>query len=308
MRPRSSWKGYLRLSLVTCAVALFPANTTSEKISFRQVNRRTGNRVRQRLVDEASQEPVESADIARGYEVAKGSYILVEDEDFARIRIESTQTLDLETFVPAEEVDPVYLDGAHYLAPDDRISGEAFAVIREAMTRQGLVGIGRVVINRRERLLMLSPRGKGMLATTVRYPYEVRQDADYFNDIPDVDLPDDMIDLAASIIDRKKSSFDPSLFTDRYENALIEMLKAKQAGQQIEQPKAAQPMKVLDIMEALRRSLEADKPKEPARKSSSSRSKKTADGGKPAPAASPKSRSTKSAAQSASKSAKSAKS
>ncbi|MGD9881656.1 MAG: Ku protein [Reyranella sp.] len=256
--PRSTWKGYLKLSLVSCAVALYNATSTSERVSFNTLNRKTGNRLKQNLVDSVSGEPVDTADRVKGYQVSKGQYVLVEDTDLEALKIESTKTIEIETFVPQAEVDQIYLDSPYYLAPDDKVAEEAFAVIRDAMIRKEMVGIGRVVLNRRERMLMLEPRGRGMLATTLRYPYEVRQDGEYFADITDVKLPAEMLDIAQEIIGRKSGHFEPDKFTDRYEEAVIGMLRAKQAGQAFAVPEAEAPANVVNIMDALKRSLEAE--------------------------------------------------
>ena len=255
--PRSSWKGYLKLSLVSCAVALYNASSASERVAFNTLNRKTGNRLKQNLVDSVSGEPVDTADRVKGYQVSKGQYVMVEDTDLEALKIESTKTIDLETFVPQSEIDEIYLDSPYYLAPDDKVAEEAFAVIRDAMTKKKMVGIGRVVLNRRERMLMLAPRAKGMLATTLRYPYEVRQDGEYFADIHDVKLPAEMLDIAQEIIARKSGHFEPDSFTDRYEETVVEMLRAKQAGEAFAVPAAAEPANVVNIMDALRRSLEA---------------------------------------------------
>ena len=255
--PRSSWKGYLKLSLVSCSVALYNASSASERVSFNTLNRKTGNRLKQNLVDSVSGEPVDTADRVKGYQVSKGQYVLIEDADLEALRIESTKTLEIETFVPAAEIDEIYLDSPYYLAPDDKVAEEAFAVIRDAMTKKKMVGIGRVVLNRRERMLMLAPRSKGMLATTLRYPYEVRQDGEYFADIHDVKLSAEMLDIAQEIIARKSGHFEPDKFADRYEEAVVGMLRAKQAGQAFAVPEAAAPANVVNIMDALKRSLEA---------------------------------------------------
>jgi DNA end-binding protein Ku len=255
--PRSTWKGYLKLSLVSCAVALYNASSASERVSFNTLNRKTGNRLKQNLVDSVSGEPVDTADRVKGYQVSKGQYVMVEDTDLEALKIESTKTIELETFVPQAEIDEIYLDSPYYLAPDDKVAEEAFAVIRDAMLKKKMVGIGRVVLNRRERMLMLAPRHKGMLATTLRYPYEVRQDGEYFADIHDVKLPAEMLDIAQEIIARKSGHFEPDKFTDRYEEAVVGMLRAKQAGQTFSVPEAAAPANVVNIMDALKRSLEA---------------------------------------------------
>ena len=226
-------------------------------MSFNTLNRKTGNRLKQNMVDSVSGEPVDTADRVKGYQVAKGQYVMVEEADIEALKIESTRTIEIETFVPAAEIDSIYLDSPYYLAPDDKVAEEAFAVIREAMARKKMVGIGRVVLSRRERMLMLQPRGNGMLATTLRYPYEVRQDAEYFSHIPDSKLPAEMLDIAQEIIARKASHFEPDKFTDRYEETVVEMLRAKQAGQTFATPQVSEPGNVVDIMEALKRSLRA---------------------------------------------------
>jgi DNA end-binding protein Ku len=255
--PRPSWRGYLKLSLVSCAVALYNASSSSERVSFNTLNRKTGNRLKQNLVDSVSGEAVDTADRVKGYQVAKGQYVMVEDTDLEALKIESTKTIEIETFVPQAEVDQIYVDSPYYLAPDDKVAEEAFAVIREAMTRKKMVGIGRVVLSRRERMLMLQPREKGMLATTLRYPYEVRQDAEYFGTISERKLPAEMVDIAQEIIGRMAGHFEPDTFKDRYEEAVVAMLQAKQAGQSFSVPEAPSPGNVVDIMEALRRSLQA---------------------------------------------------
>jgi DNA end-binding protein Ku len=255
--PRPYWKGYLKLSLVSCAVALYSASSSSERVSFNTLNRKTGNRLKQNLVDSVSGEPVDTADRVKGYQFSKGQYVMIEDADLEALKLESTKTIELETFVPQSEVDEIYLDSPYYLAPDDKVAEEAFAVIRDAMMKKKVAGIGRVVLSRRERLLMLHPRGKGMMATTLRYPYEVRQDSEYFSDIHDVKLSDEMLEIAQEIIARKAGHFEPDKFTDRYEEALVEMLRAKQSGQVFTTPEAAEPGNVVNIMDALRKSLQA---------------------------------------------------
>jgi len=255
--PRPYWKGYLKLSLVSCAVALYNASSSSERVSFNTLNRKTGNRLKQNLVDSVNGEPVDTADRVKGYQFSKGQYVMVEDADLEALKLESTKTIELETFVPQSEVDEIYLDSPYYLAPDDKVAEEAFAVIRDAMMKKKVAGIGRVVLSRRERLLMLHPRGKGMMATTLRYPYEVRQDSEYFSDIHDVKLSDEMLDIAQEIIARKAGHFEPDNFTDRYEEALVEMLRAKQSGQVFTAPQSAEPGNVVNIMDALKRSLQA---------------------------------------------------
>jgi DNA end-binding protein Ku len=254
---RSSWKGYLKLSLVSCAVALYNASSASERVSFNNLNRKTGNRLKQNLVDSVTGEPVDTAERVKGYQVAKGQYVMVEDSEIEALKIESTRTIEIETFVPQAEVDQIYVDSPYYLAPDDKVAEEAFAVIREAMTKKKMVGIGRIVLARRERMLMLQPRDKGMLATTLRYPYEVRAGGEIFDEIGDTKLPAEMLDIAQEIINRMSGHFEPETFTDRYEEAVVAMLRAKQQGETFTMAEPSQPANVVNIMDALKKSLEA---------------------------------------------------
>jgi DNA end-binding protein Ku len=268
MAPRPSWKGYLKLSLVSCAVALYPATTTSERVSFRTLNRATGNRVRRQFVDEASGEPVESEDQVKGYEVAKNEFITMEDDELKSVQLESTHTIDIARFVPRAQINELYFDTPYYLAPTDRVGEEAFAVIREAMRAEKMVGIARVVLFRRERLLMLEPRGKGLVGVSLHYANEVHQESGYFEEIPDVDIPAEMLDLAKHIIKKMTGKFDPSEFEDRYENALIELIRSKQQGTPIKPQPTHRQANVINLMDALRRSVDAEKTA-PAKKSSS---------------------------------------
>jgi DNA end-binding protein Ku len=258
MAPRANWKGYLKLSLVSCAVALYPATTTSSRIRFNIINKQTGNRVRNLVVDSETGEPVEEEDRVKGYKVEGKQYVLLEDEDLERVALESTHTIDIESFVPLAEVDRIYLDESYYLVPEDKVAQEAFAVIREAMRAEGLVGLARVVLYRRERLLMLEPRGKGLVGTLLRYKNEVRDEDAYFDDIPDVKIPADMLSLAKHILENKKAHFDPSKFEDRYEKALSEVIRAKRAGKAPREPAAPPPNNVVNLMDALRRSVQAE--------------------------------------------------
>jgi len=188
MAPRAYWKGYLKLSLVSCPIALYPASSGSERVSFNRINKKTGNRLKQQLVDAETGDPIDKEDIGRGYEIAKGQYIPVEDEELEKIQIESTHTIDIESFVPRSEIDDRYLDSPYYIAPTDKVGQEAFAVIRDAIRDKKMVALGRIVLTRREHVVMLEAFDKGLLATTLRYAYEVRDQADYFEDIPDIKL------------------------------------------------------------------------------------------------------------------------
>jgi DNA end-binding protein Ku len=259
MAPRPNWKGYLKLSLVSCSVALYSATSTSQRVRFNIINRATGNRVHNQVVDAETEEPVEQEDRVKGYQIKKGGYVLVEDEELDDVALDSTHTIDIESFVPRSEVDEIYLDESYYIAPNDKVAYEAFAVIRDAMKKEDLVGLARVVLYRRERILMLHPRGDGLMASALRYHSEVRDEKDYFSDIPSVKVPPDMLELAVHILKSKKSHFDPDKFEDRYEDALSKLIKAKQAGKPA--PKAAdvKPSNVINLMDALKRSIKADK-------------------------------------------------
>jgi len=254
MAPRPNWKGYLKLSLVSCAVALYPATSTSQRIRFNIINRHTGNRIRNDIVDVETGDPVEPEDRVKGYQYEKGQYVLVEDEELDNVALESTHTIDIEQFVPMSEVDRIYLDETFYIVPQDEMAQEAFAVIREAMRKDDLVGLARVVIYRREHLLLLAPRGKGMVATALRYKTEVRDEKKYFDDIEDIKVPADMLKLAVQILESKKGHFDPSKFEDRYESALMELIKAKRAGKKPPVVSEERPSNVINLMDALRRS------------------------------------------------------
>jgi len=272
MAPRAYWKGYLKLSLVSCPIALFPAASSAERVSFNRINKKTGNRLKQLLVDSDTGQPVEKEDITRGYEIGKGQYLQVADEEIEKIQIESTHTIDIASFVPRAEIDERYIDSPYYVAPTDQVGMEAFAVIRDAIREKKMVALGRIVLNRRERVVMLEPFDKGLLAVTLRYQYEIRDQASYFSDIPDLKLPGEMKELAAHIVDSKKASFDPAKFEDRYESALVEMLRAKQAGAVIQPKKEeAQPQRVINLMDALRASIGAETKKKPAAPSARTR-------------------------------------
>ena len=264
MAPRANWKGYLRLSLVSCPIALYPASSLSEKVSFNRLNRKTGNRLKQQNVDSETGEVVPREDTARGYEVAKGQYLIVEDEELDAVQIESTRTIDIDQFVPKTEIDERYIDSPYYIAPDGQVGQDAFAVIRDTIGKLNMVALGRVVLTRREHVIALEPKGRGLLGLTLRYPYEVRDEASYFEDIPDLKLPKEMLDLATHIVNTKSGHFDPSQFQDRYENALIDLLKKKEAGEKIEPAREAAAPRVVNLMDALRASIDTEKKKAPA--------------------------------------------
>jgi DNA end-binding protein Ku len=264
MPPRANWKGYLRLSLVSCPIALYPASSLSEKVSFNRINRKTGNRLKQQNVDAETGEVVPQEDIARGYEVGKGQYLVIEDEELEAVQVESTRTIEIDQFVPRNEIDDRYIDSPYYIAPDGQVGQDAFAVIRDTIGKMNMVALGRVVLTRREHVIALEPRGRGLLGMTLRYPYEVRDVQPYFEDIPELKLPKDMMDLASHIVSNKSGHFDPSHFEDRYENALVDLLKKKEAGEKITPVRGAPPPRVVNLMDALRASIDAEKKKAPA--------------------------------------------
>jgi DNA end-binding protein Ku len=272
MAPRAYWKGYLKLSLVSCPIALYPAASSSERVSFNRINRKTGNRLKQQLVDGETGEPVEREDVGRGYEIGKGQYLLIEDEEIDKIKIESSHTIDIKSFVPRDQIDNRYLDSPYYIAPTDQVGQEAFTVIRDTIRSKGMVALARVVLARREHVIMLEAFDKGLLGTSLRYPYEVRDVAGYFEDVQDLKLPAEMKQLAAHIVDNMSGNFDPSTFEDHYENALVEMLRAKQAGRAVQPAKeAAAPQRVINLMDALRASIGAETKKKPAAASTKER-------------------------------------
>ena len=275
MAPRANWKGYLKLSLVSCEIALYPATSSSERVRFNRLNRQTGNRLKQLMVDADTEEPVDREDQVKGYQVAKNSYVQVEDDELDAIKIESTHTIDVESFVDIEEVDKRYLDTPYYIAPEGKVGVEAFTVIRDAMRDQSKAGLGRVVITRRERMVLLEPFENGILATLLRYPYEVRGHEAYFEDIPEMEISEEMRDLAAHIVERKSAKFDPDKFEDRYENAIVELLKSKETGQPLHIPEAPRPSNVVNLMDALRRSIAAEKGGAPERASKAKAPSKT---------------------------------
>jgi DNA end-binding protein Ku len=237
-------------------VALYPATTTSERVSFRTLNRNTGNRVRRQFVDEATGEAVESEEQIKGYEVAKGEYIQIEDDELKAVQLESNHTIDIERFVPRSEIDELYIDTPYYLAPTDRVGEEAFAVIRDAMKSEKVVGLARVVLFRRERIVMLEPRGKGIVATTLHYANEVHAATGYFDEIPDIELPKQMTELAKHIIEKMAGKFEPEKFEDRYETALIELIRSKQKGMPVKPQPTHRQTNVINLMDALKRSVE----------------------------------------------------
>ena len=286
MAPRANWKGYLKLSLVSCAVALFPATSTSQRTRFNILSRKSGHRVRYDGVDAETGEQVPEDDRVKGYKVENNAYVFVEDEELDKVALESTHTIDIEAFVPRSEVDALYLDAPYYLVPDDRIAQEAFAVIREAMKKEDVVGLARVVLNRRERIVMIEPRERGLLVTTLHYKNEVRNADVYFEDIPEIKISADMLDLAVHIVETKAAHFDPAKFEDRYEEALAELIQSKRAGETVTPKPVSQPSNVVNLMDALRRSVQSERGAGAVKSGGKATQAKAAKGGKASGAAS----------------------
>jgi DNA end-binding protein Ku len=267
--PRAYWKGYLKLSLVSCPISLFPATSEREKISFHQLHKQSGNRIKYKKVDAETGREVEADDIVKGYEVSKGEYIELEPEELEAVALESKRVIEIDEFVPKADIDELYLNNPYYIVPDGEVGQQAFAVIREAIRKEGMVALGKVVFTSREHVIALEARGKGLMGVTLRYPYEVRNEKDYFDDIEDEKVPKDMLELASHIVDTKRGEFDPKKFEDRYEDALKELLKKKQKGEKIERQTESKPSNVVDLMEALRQSVSAGKGDGERRKSPS---------------------------------------
>jgi len=240
------------------------SSVVSEKASFNRINRKTGNRLKQQNVDSETGEVVPRENIARGYEVGKGQYLIIEDDEIEAVEVESTRTIEIDQFLPRSEIDDRYIDSPYYIAPDGEVGQDAFAVIRDTIGKMNMVALGRVVLTRREHVIALEARGKGLLGMTLRYPYEVRDEQPYFEGIAELTLPKDMMDLASHIVSNKSGHFDPSHFEDRYENALIDLLKKKKAGEKIVPVRGATPQRVVNLMDALRASVDAEKKKAPA--------------------------------------------
>src|SRR5215203_1850797 len=308
MAPRAHWKGYLKLSFVTCPIGLYPAVSAADKISFRQVNKRTGNRLRHQLVDSITGEPIESYDKGRGYEVGENQFVLVEDQELDATREqakarpfikpvapieeepasaqvvplrgkhrsppmeesleeveapavqplyrgENTRTIEIERFVPVAQIDARYHEKPYYIVPRGPVAQEAFAVIRESMSGKGVAGIGRIILSSRERPIALESMGNGMHGVTLRYPYEVRSAAEYFADIPKLNLPDEMLQLASHIVNTMRCDFDPAMFNDRQRAAVVDMLQEKQRGLPSLESHVPSPENLINLMDALKRSL-----------------------------------------------------
>src|SRR5258705_2824247 len=267
MAPRANWKGFLRLSLVTCTVALYPAKSESEKISFNQINRNTGHRIKYARVDADTGEEVPNEDIVKAFKVDTDTYVEVSKEELENVALESTRTIEIDEFVPRSDIDPRYIIRPYYLRPDGQVGHDAFPVIRETIRTMDKVAIGRLVLTNREHIIALDALDKGLMGTLLRYPYEVRSEKEYFDDIQDVKITKDMLDLAKHIVEQKSGSFEPEQFEDRYEQALVDLINQKRNG--LKTTAKAAPKSggnVINLMDALKRSLANEKQAAPAAK------------------------------------------
>ena len=269
MAARPTWQGHLKLSLVTCPVALYTATSASSHVAFHLINPDTNNRIRMVATDPDTG-PVERSDLVKGYEVSKDEYVLFDDADFDKVKLESTRTIDIGQFVDEDEIDRLYWDDPFYVVPESGVGAEAFAVIRDAMKAAGKIAIGCLVLRNRERQIALEVRGKGLVAYTLRPHEEVRDADDFFDDIPAVKADKDMVEIATRIIGQKQADFDPSGFKDGYDDALRAMIKAKQkGGKGVVTAEEPDDTNVIDLMAALRNSLKgtaSGAPKKPAAK------------------------------------------
>lgn len=252
MAARAIWKGHLSVGELSCAVALYSAATTSERISFHIVNKKTGNRVRREYVDEQTGKPVARDDQVKGYETAKNTYVILEPDEIASAVPEGDKTLSVAAFVPYDEVDTAYFDKPYFLTPADEVAETAFALIRAGMRQQKVAALARAVLFRRVRSVLIQPGDGGFLANTLHFDYEVLPASDAFAEMPELTIKGEMLDLARHIIDTKRGTFDPSAFDDRYDAALAELVRAKAEGREIEMPKKQAEGKVIDLMQALR--------------------------------------------------------
>ncbi|TAK47870.1 MAG: Ku protein [Xanthobacteraceae bacterium] len=273
MAPRANWKGFLKVGEVTCPVALYTATSTSGRIAFHTINRATGHRVRRRFIDSETGKPVESEEQVKGYEISPGDYVMLEPDEVAAAVPESDKTLAVSSFINHDDIDDVYLDKPYYLAPGARHAEEAYTLIREGLRAKKVAALAQTVLFRRVRTLLIRPHGHGLIATTLNFDYEVRAASDAFDAIPALKIKAEMRALAEHIIKTKRGKFDPSEFTDRYEAALADLVKAKLEGRTIEVRKERPREKVVDLMAALRQSAELGKARPRATAKPSSRAK-----------------------------------
>ena len=268
MAPRANWKGTLKVAEVTCAVALYTAASTSERIAFHTINRATGHRVRREFVDSDTGKPVDRDNQVKGYEITGGEHVMLEPEEIAAAIPDSDKVLNVSAFVACGGIDEIYFDKPYYLTPAESLAADAFALIREGLKQQNVAAIAQTVLFRRMRNILIRAHGPGMIATTLNFDYEVRSAEEAFKNIPEHKIEGEMLDLAQHIIKTKTGKFDISGFDDRYENALAELVKAKLDGRKISAAPKARPGKVVDLMAALRESAKLPARKTPRRRKS----------------------------------------
>ncbi|MCJ9669233.1 MULTISPECIES: Ku protein [unclassified Neorhizobium] len=276
MAPRANWKGYLKVGELSCPVALYTAASTSDRVSFHIINRETGNRVHRQMVDADTGRQVESEDIVKGYEVSSGQYVFLEPDEVKAAVPESDKTLELETFIPCDGVDTIFIDRPYYLAPADKPAAEVFELIRKGLKEKNVAALARTVLFRRLRTLLIRPSEKGLIASTLNYDYEVRPAKEIFSDIKSFKIEGEMLDLAEHIIDTKRGEFDPSEFDDRYEAALAELIKAKIEGRKLRKQPKPEPKKVSSLLDALRQSAGGGKKTAPKKSAKKTVPRKTA--------------------------------
>lgn len=261
MATHSFWKGYLKLSLVTCPVAMIPATSEAEKLRFHTLNRKTGNRVLAQYIDVESEKPVDEDDQVKGYQRGEDEYIILEDDEIEAVALESTRTIDIDMFAPRESIEWIWYDKPHYLVPTDPVGEEAFSVIRDAMASTGRVGISRLVMYHRERAVMLAPRDKGIVLWTLRYGDEVRDQEDYFGHIKNGTPDRELMTLMKKLIDARTKPWDPAMLNDPVQGRLLEIIASKKRGKKRpakakNEPEA--PSNVVNIMDALRKSISSE--------------------------------------------------
>jgi DNA end-binding protein Ku len=261
------WTGFLKLSFVTCAVRMIPAVSASDKISFHMINPDTGNRIRMKPHDAETDEVVDRADLVKGYEFDKDEYVLFEDDEISKLKIEASHTIEITRFVKADEIDRRYFDSPYYLVPDGKVAVEAYKVIQEAIAAEDLVGLATLVMANRERPVAIEPRGRGLVVTRLRAAEDLRDDEPLFENIPDQPADKQMVDMAKTLIDKMSGKFDPKLFEDRYQAALQQLVEAKLKGVKPKLPKAPRTAEVINLFDALKKSVAGTGAEGPARKS-----------------------------------------
>ncbi|OOG72899.1 Ku protein [Sinorhizobium sp. A49] len=287
--PRANWKGFIKFGEVACAVALYTAASSSDRVAFNTLNRKTENRVRREFVDSDTGDPVEREDQVKGYETESGQYVVLEPEEVAAAVPDSDKTLKIEAFIPCSQIDTTYFDKPYYLAPD-KMGMDAFMLLRDGMKKENVAAIAHTVLFRRMRTVLIRPHGKGLIASTLNFDYEVRSAVKAFEDVPALKIEGEMLDLAAHIIEKKKGSFDAAAFDDRYEAAVVELVKAKLEGRSLPKKKAPAASKPGDLLKALRESAQMGA-KTPKTKRAAANANKGAAGEKPAKPAAAKSKS-----------------